>query len=421
MSALVEKYGTKLLVKFACGIASAAGAKAFEKGFEEFFGSDEKDLENTIKSESAAVKKDIAEVKKEIADVKKEIKEAINQIRNVKKSIDNLASQLSDSILQLRSDSLKGHLTKINSLYNSIIDIFETVVRDSEIADLEKRKARMRELQKSLDKRLKEAAKSVPESLEQINSFLGEEGNSSFLKQLAQRAFDNSEEFTSFYLRCRALVYSYWAVVGRGIELLEMATKAPKVHFSEGEKTTARHIGYLEKQQELFEASVGKATIDLYNSLMDVKGEVKLPVWFATSDGSGLSKMEYLEDHITYNLLRAKGSRQKWFLIPVSGRESLESFSASAYWLQEVETTDYLASMTIGTSRYATKGRRLRDVQWNWLIKPSAPGSDRFTIRQEESPGWVISVSALTKILDMYKTLPSPIAEGFQILPLGNN
>lgn len=200
-----------------------------------------------------------------------------------------------------------------------------------------------------------------------------------------------------------------------------MATKAPQVHFSEGEKTTARHIGYLEKQQELFDASVGKATIDLYNSLMDVKGEVKLPVWFATSDGSGLGKMEYLEDHITYNLLRAKGSRQKWFLIPVSGRESLESFSASAYWLQEVETTDYLASMTIGTSRHATKGRRLRDVQWNWLIKPSAPGSDRFTIRQEESPGWVISVSALTKILDMYKTLPSPIAEGFQILPLGNN
>lgn len=192
MSALAEKIGTKLLVKFACGIASAAGAKAFEKGFEEFFGSDEKNLENTIKNE--------------IADVKKDLKEAINLIRDVKKSIDNLASQLADSILQLRSDSLKGHLTKIDSLYNSIIDIFETVVRDSEIADLEKRKERMRELQKRLDNRLKEVAKNVPESLEQINSFLGEAGNSSFLKQLAQRAFDNSEEFRIFYLRCRALV-----------------------------------------------------------------------------------------------------------------------------------------------------------------------------------------------------------------------
>lgn len=192
MSALAEKIGTKLLVKFACGIASAAGAKAFEKGFEEFFGSDEKNLENTIKNE--------------IADVKKDLKEAINLIRDVKKSIDNLASQLADSILQLRSDSLKGHLTKIDSLYNSIIDMFETVVRDSEIADLEKRKERMRELQKRLDNRLKEVAKNVPESLEQINSFLGEEGNSSFLKQLAQRAFDNSEEFRIFYLRCRALV-----------------------------------------------------------------------------------------------------------------------------------------------------------------------------------------------------------------------
>jgi hypothetical protein len=199
MTALAEKIGTKLLVKFACGIASAAGEKAFEKGFEEFFGSDEEKLENTVKDESA-------QVKKEIADVKMELKEAINQIRDVKKSIDSLASQLADSILQLRSDSLKGHLTKIDSLYNSVIDIFETVVRDSEIADLEKRRLRMRELQKRLDTRLKEVAKNVPESLEQINSFLGEEGNSSFLKQLAQRAFDNSEEFRIFYLRCRAMV-----------------------------------------------------------------------------------------------------------------------------------------------------------------------------------------------------------------------
>ena len=108
MSALAEKIGTKLLVKFACGIASAAGEKAFEKGFEEFFGSDEKELENTIKAE--------------IADVKKELKQVIDQVRDVKKSIDNLSSQLADSILQLRSDTLKGHLTKINSLYNSIID-----------------------------------------------------------------------------------------------------------------------------------------------------------------------------------------------------------------------------------------------------------------------------------------------------------
>ena len=73
-----------------------------------------------------------------------------------------------------------------------------------------------------------------------------------------------------------------------------MATRAPKVHFSEGEKTTARHLGYLEKQQELFEASVGKATIGLYNSLMELEGEVKLPVWFATSSGSGIGKSRYI-------------------------------------------------------------------------------------------------------------------------------
>ncbi|KAJ4007447.1 hypothetical protein NW752_007572 [Fusarium irregulare] len=410
MSALAEKIGTKLLVKFACGIASAAGEKAFAKGFEEFFGSDEKELENNIKAE--------------IADVKKELKEAINQIRDVKKSIDNLSSQLADSILNLRSDSLKGHLTRIDSLYNSIIDIFETVVRDSEIADLEKRQLRMRELQKRMDNRLKEVAKNVPESLEHINSFLGEEGNSSFLKQLAQRAFDNSDEFRIFYLRCRALVYSYWAVVGRGIELLEMATRAPKVHFSEGEKTTARHLGYLEKQQELFEASVGKATIDLYNSLMELEGEVKLPVWFATSSGSGIATSKYIAGVSVHEIGWAIDPWQKWYLIPVSGRESLESFSGSAYWLQEIETTDYLAGLTIrdgqSTIRYATKGRRLRDVQWNWFIKPLAPGSDRFTIRQEESPGWVISVGEGTRNLEMWHTLPSPRAEGFQILPLGD-
>ncbi|PNP80405.1 hypothetical protein FNYG_06004 [Fusarium nygamai] len=412
MSALAEKIGTKLLVKFACGIASAAGEKAFEKGFEEFFGSDEKDLENTIKNESA-------EVKKEIADVKMELKQAINQIRDVKKSIDNLASQLADSILQLRSDSLKGHLTKIDSLYNSVIDIFETVVRDSEIADLEKRRLRMRELQKRLDNRLKEVAKNVPESLEQINSFLGEEGNSSFLKQLAQRAFDNSEEFRIFYLRCRALV-----MVGRGIELLEMATKSPKVHFSEGEKTTARHLGYLEKQQELFETSVGKATIDLYNGLMEVEGEKKLKVWFATSSGSGIGKPHPDMLTSTQYLAMANAPWQKWFLIPVSGQMSLESFSGSAYWLQEIETTEYLACMTSSgppTTRFAVKGRRLPGVEWNWFIKPSAPGSDRFTIRQEESPGWVISVDKMHNFLSLKEPLPSPSAEGFQILPLGDN
>ncbi|KAF4439782.1 hypothetical protein FACUT_3902 [Fusarium acutatum] len=410
MSALAEKIGTKLLVKFACGIASAAGEKAFEKGFEEFFGSDEKNLENTIKNE--------------IADVKKDLKEAINLIRDVKKSIDNLASQLADSILQLRSDSLKGHLTKIDSLYNSIIDIFDTVVRDSEIADLEKRKERMRDLQKRLDNRLKEVAKNVPESLEQINSFLGEEGNSSFLKQLAQRAFDNSEEFRIFYLRCRALVYSYWAVVGRGIELLEMATKSPKVHFSEGEKTTTRHIGYLEKQQELFESSVGKATIDLYNRLMEVKGEEKLKVWFATNASSGFSRLK-LPIAGTAPIAVANAGWQKWYLTPASGRESLDSFSGSAYWLQEIETGDWLGNYTAGagyaTIRYVVKGHGLNfPVQWNWFIKPSAPGSDRFTIRQEESPGWAISVDKETKALALIEPLPSPSAELFQILPVDN-
>ncbi|KAF5723854.1 hypothetical protein FMUND_1462 [Fusarium mundagurra] len=404
MSALAEKIGTKLLVKFACGIAGAAGKKAFEKGFEEFFGSDEQNLQ------------------KEIADVKQKLEEAINLIRDVKKSIDNLASQLADSILQLRSDSLKSHLTKIDSLYNGIIDIFETVVRDSEIADLEKRQEKMRGLQKRLDNQLKEVAKNVPESLEQINSFLGEEGSSSFLKQLAQRAFDNSEEFRIFYLRCRALVYSYWAVVGRGIELLDMATQSPKVHFSEGEKTVARHIGYLEKQRELFESSVGKATIDLYNRLMEVKGQDKLQVWFATNASSGFVKVQH-PIVATAPMAVAKAGWQKWYLTPASGRESLDSFSGSAYWLQEIETGDWLGNVTAGhgyaASRFVIKGHGLGvPIQWNWFIKPSAPGSDRFTIRQEESPGWVITVDNDTKALLMKEPLPSPSAEGFQILPV---
>ncbi|KAF4500707.1 hypothetical protein FAGAP_3070 [Fusarium agapanthi] len=294
-------------MKFACGIASAAGEKVFEKGFEEFFGSDEKALEDTIKNE--------------IADVK--------------------------------------------NLYNSMIDIFETVVHDSEIADLIFRSAG------------------------------------------------------------RECVYSYGAVAGRGIELLEMATKAPKVHFSEGEKTNARHLGYLEEQQEIFESSVGKATIDLYNSLLEVKGEVKLTVWFATSDGLGIVKAQYIDGIYIHQIAATDAGWQKWLLIPVSGRESLESFSGSAYWLQEIETTDYLASMTIGIGhsacRYATKGRRLQDVQWNWFIKPSAPGSDRFTIRQEESPGWVISAGGVGQHLNMDDTLPSPRAEGFEILLWGIN
>ncbi|KAF4950112.1 hypothetical protein FGADI_8451 [Fusarium gaditjirri] len=259
----------------------------------------------------------------------------------------------------------------------------------------------MRELQKRLDNRLKEVAKEVPESLEQINSFLGEEGNSSFLKQLAQRAFDNSEEFRNFYLRCRALVYSYWAVVGRGIELLEMATKAPKVHFSEGEKTTARHLGYLEKQHELFQSSVGKATIDLDNSLVKVEGEVKLPVWFATSAGSGIGTVKI--PGLLAPRAVANAGWQKWFLTPALGRESLDSFSGSAYWL------------------YVAKGRRIDPpVQWNWFVKPSAPGSDRFTVRQEESPGRVISVDQENKVLSLREPLPSPSAELFQILVVDN-
>ncbi|KAF5627010.1 hypothetical protein F52700_8493 [Fusarium sp. NRRL 52700] len=408
MSALAEKIGTKLLVKFACGIAGAAGEKAFEKGFAEFFGSDEQNLQ------------------KEIADVKQKLEEAVNLIRDVKKSIDNLASQLADSILQLRSDSLKSHLTKIDSLYNSIIDIFETVVRDSAISDLEKRQEKMRDLQKRLDNQLKEVAKTVPESLEQINRFLGEEGNSSFLKQLAQRAFDNSEEFRIFYLRCRALIYSYWAVVGRGIELLDMATRSPKVHFSEGEKTVARHIGYLQKQRELFESSVGKATIDLYNSLMEVKDEEKLAVWFATNASSGFLKSETVVS-VGLPVAVARAGWQKWYLTPASGKESLESFSASAYCLQEIDTGDYLGNVTSGhgysASRFVLKGRGFDikvPVQWNWFIKPSAPGADRFTIRQEESPGWAISVDNLTKASALSGPLPNPSAELFQILPVDN-
>ncbi|KAF5541432.1 hypothetical protein FMEXI_7945 [Fusarium mexicanum] len=401
MSALAEKIGTKLLVKFACGIAEAAGAKVLEKGIEEIFGSDEQNLQ------------------KEIADVKQKLEEAINLIRDVKKSIDNLASQLADSILQLRSDSLKSHLTKIDSLYNSIVDIFETVVRDSAIADIEKRQEKLRDLQKRLDNQLKEVAKSVPESLEQINSFLGEEGNSSFLKQLAQRAFDNSEEFRIFYLRCRALVYSYWAVVGRGIELLEMATISPRVHFSEGDKTVARHIGYLEKQRELFESSVGKATIDLYTRLMEVKEEEKLAVWFATNASSGFVKSETVMS-IGIPVAVAKAGWQKWYLTPASGRKSLDSFSASAYWLEEIDTGDYLGNFNAyAAGKFVIKGHGLNyPMHWNWFIKPSAPGSDRFNIRQEESPGWAITVDNQTKALALSGPLPNPGAESFQILPV---
>lgn len=200
-----------------------------------------------------------------------------------------------------------------------------------------------------------------------------------------------------------------------------MATKAPQVHFSEGEKTTARHLGYLEKQQALFESSVGKSTIDLYNSLMEVEGEMKLPIWFATGAGSGLGKVQHLIAPAPIAV--ANAGWQKWYLIPASGRESLDSFSGSAYWFQEIETGDYLGHVTTGggynTSRFVVKGHGLNvPVEWNWFIKPAAPGSDRFTIRQEDSPGWVIGVDKETKALGMKEPLPSPSAELFQILPL---
>ncbi|KAF5649813.1 uncharacterized protein FTJAE_777 [Fusarium tjaetaba] len=368
-SALAERIGTELLVKFACGIAEAAGEKVLEKGLEELFGSDEQKLKN------------------EIADVKRKLEETIGLIRD----------------------------TKIDSLYNSIIDIFETVVSDSGIADLEKRRERMRDLQKRLDTQLKEAAKEVPESLEQINNFLGEEGNNS-----------NFESSVSNAELCG--VYSYWAVVGRGIELLEMATKSPKVHFPEGEKTVVRHIGYLEKQREFFESSVGKATIELYNRLMEVKEEGKLQVWFATNASSGFTKNESALS-VGLPIAVANAGWQKWYLTPAAGRKSLDSFSAAAYWLQEIDTGDYLGSTTGGpggpghaAGRPVIKGHGRLDfpIQWNWFIKPSAPGSDRFTIRQEESPGWALSVDNRTKAAALSGPLPNLSAELFQILPVDN-
>ncbi|KAJ4123054.1 hypothetical protein NW768_010047 [Fusarium equiseti] len=378
MAAVAERLGTNLLKKFACGLAKEAGSKLMEKGLEEIFGSEMEDLKNEIHGE--------------IEQVKKEIQEAIKEIREVKEAVDNLTNKLSQSILQLRTDTLKGHLTTVNSVWNEIMDILETAVIDADISDAKTRKRRMRELQTRLDYMLTRASNEVPKSLENIHDFLGEVGENSFLKQLAQQAFDSSRDFRLFFFKARSLVESYWSVVCRGIQLLQMATEAPRVKFYEGRRTTERHLGYIEQQHELFVSAIGKATIDLFEHMC---GEHIGPteVAFATNTGTGIEKDPNLPLDCPHARFTAQPS--KWILTQLPGREGAQGqvefnwFSDWAYYFHIPLTDDYLTRHLVVTKLIeinipwpiigAKNGSSSLDA---WYIKPHAPGSDRFTIFQ---------------------------------------
>ncbi|KAF9760871.1 hypothetical protein IL306_004080 [Fusarium sp. DS 682] len=265
----------------------------------------------------------------------------------------------------------------------------------------------MRELQARLDDRLTKAADEVPENLEHINDFLGKAGENSFLKQLAQRSFDDSPEFRIFYLRARTAVYSYWTIVGRAIELLQMATKAPNVHFYEGEKTTTRYLAYLGQQHELFESCIGKATIDLVDCVSK-DGPLQGKISLATNTGAGIERCQviYEEGYLAQTSTQLGPWHMGAFMGTKGEQGSLKFdwFGECSYSFQETASGHYLITINYKI-KYGIQMSPLPVLVIGpkteyWYVKPVAPGSDRFIIPQVEEPGWKIATDSRTLKMD---------------------
>ncbi|KAJ3537925.1 hypothetical protein NM208_g6121 [Fusarium decemcellulare] len=364
-SAIVTVSAPALLNKFAIGLAGEAGTWVF------------KQILNTASGGSDTEK------------IRQDISGAVKEIRELKHAVDNLSQRLSDALLQLRSDSLKESLTKIETMYDTIADLIETAISLPEDLSKEERNKKVWAIQARIEDRLKAYSNEIPGILDRINDFLTEDGKNAFLRQAAQQAFDSSTDFIGYYGKTKTLILSYWVVVVKGICLLQMAYDAPNVDFYEGKLTIQRQKDKLEKQERVFRSIVGENTIKLAESLLVGR---RVLVSFLSDEGFRIGRpstmMQFALSGIAMRRLVVDRSSQTaeyqstewWVMLDYRTQEDVDVNSSHAIKFRECRSSEYLSRdesrvSTVKDDESRTTGSIL------WYVKPVSIGSDRYTIR----------------------------------------
>ncbi|KAG5764499.1 hypothetical protein H9Q72_007432 [Fusarium xylarioides] len=181
-STIITLSNPALLNKFAIGLAGEAGTWAFKQILHSASGG----------SDTAKIRRDISG--------------AVTEMKELKRAVDTVSRELSEDLLQLRSDNLRESLTKIETMYDTVTDLMETACTlPEDMLDAERDK-KLTAIQTRLEDRLRMCSNDIPGILDRINDFLAEDGPRSFLRQAVQKAFDNSDDFVSYYKKSKALV-----------------------------------------------------------------------------------------------------------------------------------------------------------------------------------------------------------------------
>jgi hypothetical protein len=192
---------------------------------------------------------------------------------------------------------------------------------------------------------------------------------------------NNHVHLANFYSR---QVMGYWVVVVKGISLLQMASDAPNVKFSEGKLAIQRQRDQLLAQEKVFNSAIGESTVQMAELLLSNPGS-PIPIALSNYRRLGLCRV-YIKDVLQFV---TKESKTKFWLeappvFPVKlGSDSRYPLhvreEGNNFYVGPIPATMHMDSGMVGDSS---------EEHSNWYIKPVSLGSDRYKFEYESNkPG----------------------------------
>ncbi|KAH7213362.1 uncharacterized protein BKA55DRAFT_528964, partial [Fusarium redolens] len=314
---------------------------------------------------------------------RQDIANVLTEVKQIETSVTDLSNQLPDTLLQLRKDDLGTYITDIQTFYSTIGDIMQEAfdLPNKNLTD-SVRVSQARHLQSRLDDRLHASADNVPGYLDQINAFLNDASASSFLKQAAQQAFDESDDFLGYFTKTKVMALNYWVAYAKGISLLQMAQDNPKVNFEEGSYTISRHNANFLAQEQNFQDTVGQESITLAEGIISSPLDTHDFIWRVHS---GLYIQDAFSDYMNFISSDIENPTTSWSMFH-GPQITADQFDPTESYPVVVVPSDNQDRMLCIGGQY---GLNIEE-QWadesvtpscRWLIKPRYPGADRFSFR----------------------------------------
>ncbi|KAF5254880.1 hypothetical protein FANTH_376 [Fusarium anthophilum] len=299
--------------------------------------------------------------------IRQDIANVLTEVKQIETSVASLSNQLSDTLLQLRKDDLGTYITDIETYYSTIGDIMQEAfdLPSKNLAD-SVRVSQAQSLQSRLDDRLQASADNVPGYLDQINAFLNDASANSFLKQAAQQAFDESDDFLGYFTKTKVMALNYWVAYAKGISLLQMALDSPK--------------------EQNFEDTVGQESITLAEGIISNPLDTHDFIWRVHS---GLYIEALRSDEENWIGSYRKKPTSSWSMFngpPIT----IGQFDPTGSYPVVLVPSDNQDHMLCVGGQY---GLEVQD-QWpdktvtpscRWLIKPRYPGADRFSFKFDDN------------------------------------